>query len=271
VAVSFYSIITLIAVVFGLSEDWILYQPACSFRAYCVLVLCAVVCYSISLQAISRLFYAVFYKYRYLLTWRTHWILIILNWFISIMVSIEPFFINDGFALVTEIRICTVSPKVFKASMYAIVIIYIISLHIVEIAYSVILYHVRQSTRRVTAFVPTVNTGNITNANKAAFNIKRDLKLIRNILIQTNILVLGGTPYLILVIWNAIQRQSPPESLYFLSINSIAICNVLMVIYTFFMNKNIRNTALKYFCRHRPVIIVGRRIQLQRMRQNIKY
>lgn len=79
VVVVLYFIFQIVTSIFALRQYWQYHQPACVFRAYCSLALCATLCYSYSIQAISRLFFAIFYKHRFLLTWRTHWLLIIVN------------------------------------------------------------------------------------------------------------------------------------------------------------------------------------------------
>lgn len=60
VAIIFYTITVLQSNILGLREDGLYYQPACTFRAYCLVMACATICYSYSIQPISRLFFAVF-------------------------------------------------------------------------------------------------------------------------------------------------------------------------------------------------------------------
>ncbi|CAF0733165.1 unnamed protein product [Rotaria sordida] len=155
-AVTLYFIFRILTCIYGLRQDWQFHQPACIFRAYCSLALCAALCYSYSIQATSRLFFAVFYKHKYLLTWRTHWIMIIVNWIISFIISIQPFFYQHGFELEIESRSCVVTPKIVSISMYTLVIIFIIPLIVVTIFGGIIVYYVRQSSRRIAAVVSNV-------------------------------------------------------------------------------------------------------------------
>lgn len=242
--VTLYFIFHIIASIYALRQDWQYYQPVCIFRAYCSLALCAILCYSYSIQAISRLFFAIFYKYRFLLTWRTHWFLIIANWIIGIAISIVPFFYENGFQLEIESRSCMVTTKIVSISMYVVITIFLIPLSIVTIIYGIILHHVHQSTRRVMAIAPNAIT-NITNVGTSIPNGKRELKLMQNLSTQTTIISFGGTLYLILVIWYAIQ-PSPPESFYLLAVNLICIATTLMMIALFLMNKTVKKIAFGF-------------------------
>jgi len=236
---------------YALHQDWQYNQPACIFRAYCTLALCTALCYSYSIQAISRLFFAVLYKHRYLLTWRTHWILIIINWTVSIIIPIRPLFYPNGFRLEVESRICVVTPKIVSISMYVVAIIFLIPLNVVTIVYGLILHRVRQSSRRIALVKPDVII--ITaQPNVHLPNGKRELKLIQNMLVQSGLISLGGILYLILVIWNAAKQDSAPEPLYLSAVNCIVIFNGFMMIALFLMNKQVRKIALSYVYRPSP-------------------
>jgi hypothetical protein len=110
----------------------------------------ALICDSYSIQAISRLFFAVFYKHKYLQTYRTHKIMIIINWFLGFIMPIVPFFIEGSYGLEKESRACVISTKVFAGSFYDGVTISLTPLNVVTVVYGIILYRVRQSTRRIT-------------------------------------------------------------------------------------------------------------------------
>jgi hypothetical protein len=142
-ATSIYSILQLISVNYGLREDWFHNQPACIFRAYCYVAVCIVVCGSYAVQSISRLFFAVLYKYKYLLTWRVHWFMIIANYLMAILEPIAPIFVGNSYRLEAESRLCMATTKVFYSLMLAVIAAYLIPLTIVTIMYAIIFYHVR--------------------------------------------------------------------------------------------------------------------------------
>ena len=58
--------------VYGIREEWALQQTACTFRGYTFAALSSATCYSYVIQAVSRLFFVIFSKYRFLLTYRLH-------------------------------------------------------------------------------------------------------------------------------------------------------------------------------------------------------
>ncbi len=243
-----YSILQLISAGYGLQDDWFSNQPACLFRAYCYNGVCIAVCGSYAVQSISRLFFSVLYKHKYLLSWRTHWYLIIANYLLTIVGPIPLVFMKNGCGLEPESRLCTVTTKVFSASMWAVTIAYLIPLSIVTIVYGIIFNRARQSTRRVGAFAPSMTmTSNAVPNNNNAPNFKREIKLMKNILILVGILVCAGIPYLALVIWNVTQKQPPPpEPIYLLAMITISIFFAIKMITLLFMNKEVKNIAVEY-------------------------
>ncbi|CAF3992991.1 unnamed protein product, partial [Rotaria sp. Silwood1] len=171
VAVSFYLINAIVTSIYSFREDWAFYAPQCVFRGYCLTAGLAVIGYSYSIQAICRLFFAVFYKHKHLQTYRTHWIMIIIQWFIGLLVPVVPFFIKDSYELEKESRACRLTSHTPAGSLYGTITIYVAPLSAVVIVYGIIFYRVRQSTRRIWAIAPTVIRLPANN-NVAAPNMK---------------------------------------------------------------------------------------------------
>jgi len=244
-ATTIYSILRLFSAAYGLQEDWFYNQPACTFRAYCYVMVCMIVTSSYALQSISRLFFAVLYKHKYLLSCRIHWFIIIINYLISMLGPIPPIFIGNGYVFEPESRLCLATTKVFYSSMLAVTIAYIIPISIVITVYGIILYHARQSTRRIVASTRNNSVQAIAN-NSIKPNFKREMQLMKNISILVGIHLCAGIPYLILVLWHVIQKQSPPEPFYLLALIAISICFAIKMIILFFMNKEVKNVAINY-------------------------
>lgn len=198
-------------------------------------VSCTSLPYSHSIHAVSRLFFVVFYKHKYLLTWHTHWILIIINWFLGILLPIEPFFIPGGYIYENESRLCTCTTKKVSTAMYGITTAFLIPFTIVTIIYTTLIYRAHRSTRRVRVNRPSIIS-----------NIGREMTLIRNMSILLSILLCGGTPYLILVLWHMFVDENPPESFYLLIINSISICTTIMMLTLFNLNKDVKKKTCKF-------------------------
>ncbi|CAF3997770.1 unnamed protein product [Adineta steineri] len=250
----FYYIIIIIMCIYGLREDWAFNSPQCAFRGYCYTVSIALICNSFAIQAISRLFFAVFYKYRYLHNYRTHYIMIIIHWSISFLASSIPFFIESSYGLEKESRACVLTTKVFAGSMYAGVIVCLIPLNTVTIVYAIILYRVRQSTRRITMIVPTTLNG-VHRNNIATPNMKREIKIMQQMSTQSSLMSGGGLLMFFLCIWYKIQH-SAPEVLYLLAITLITICVTLLTITQFIMNTKVKNIAMHYIYPRPPATTI---------------
>ena len=241
-SVVFYSIITLIGSISSLEKDWIINERYCVFRAYFYNVGIAAICYSKSMHAISRFFFAILYKHRYLLTMRTHQILIILTWIISLVICIPPFFVENGYGLEIESRSCVISSKMFILALYITFVSCLIPFQIIIYIYLYILCYVYRSTRRIHAFHQNINHLRKTN---------REMKLMKQMLIQTSILLTGGPLFLFLVLWHATQSQSPPQYLYLLAFNLMTIVATIVPLIQFFMHKQIRQSSLQLFRTYR--------------------
>lgn len=254
----------IIVSIYGYREDWALQQPVCIFRAYCFLVSCVCICYSYLMQAISRLFFTVFFKYKFLVTFRAHWLLIILNWIIGTVFSIGPLFFDGGFTFEEESRLCTLNSRKPSASLYSIGGGFVLPVSICITIYGIIWRHTVRSSRRINAFGPN-------NATAHTPNAKREMTIVRNMLMSLTVFVGGGTPLLILILWNAIQPNNhPPESLYLIGIDGTSLGVTLTVVMLFVLNQQMRRLALHHLFRgHRPVqqVVTVRTFTLQTSRR----
>jgi hypothetical protein len=256
IAVIFYCIIAIVTSIYGFREDWAFNAPLCAFRGYCFTAGVGVLCYSYSIQAISRLFFAVFYKHKQLQTYRTHWIMIIINWFFAFIVTIVPFFIENSYGLEKESRGCVISSKVFAGAFTAGVTVSLIPLNIVTIIYGIILHRVRQSGKRATTIARSV-IKNVLGKNIPTPNMKRQAKIMHQMSINSSILTAGGFPMFFLIIWHEIKQQPAPEPLYVLGFNSITICVSLMTIAQFIMNDKVKSAAVNYIHPRQPSNILN--------------
>ena len=243
-SMSAFMILVFISAIFGLHEDWARYQTACSFRAYCYTTVCMIICSSYSIQAISRLFYTVLYRYRFLQTWRVHWFLIISSWITSFLVQTAPFvFDKDFFDLEKESRMCVGTTHRSSASLYCTVIAFLIPFGSIVIIYAIIIYRVRQSSRRVRSLA--TNPVDSTVMNTMPFlNVKREIKIMKNLMLLLSLAGCSGIPYLVLLIWNLGRWSRPPAFLYLLSINAMVFSVSAMMLIIFFINKGVQNVLI---------------------------
>ena len=249
VTMMFHSILVLISSIFGLNENWLDDQPVCIFRAYCFAVACTLICHSIAIQSVSRLFYAVLYRYKFLLTWKAHWYLIIISWFFSIFTQLFNFIFPDGFFVFEkESRTCIGTTRKPAASLYCAIMALVVPIKLMFAVYSIILYRIRQSTRRVRAFNIQMKTTNLIDP-VTPFNAKRELKVMKTMLMIVFLMGCSGVLYLLLVVWNLSGCSIPPEPLYLLSINTMAMGVTILTVLFLWTTKEVRVEIRIYFRR----------------------
>jgi hypothetical protein len=196
----------------------------CKIYAFIYFSSCATIAYSYLIQAISRYFITILYKHKTLLTFRTCWILISINWMISGMLAAFMFISPLAYQHESESRMCLLTSKVFTSSFIGVIIAFCIPLTIISLLYTLILHH---------------TTRNRINSNIfTKLRLKRNLKVFRNILLFTFILTIGGTPYFICVIVNHITKI--PWPLYSLAILFISLSCTLESLALFYTNTQVK-------------------------------
>lgn len=244
-----YSILQIISAGFALQKDCLTYQPACFFRAYLYNAVCTAVCVSYTIQSISRLFFTLFYKHRRLLTWRIHWYLISITYVATFILPIPATSIQDGFGFEIESRLCTLSTTTLSSSLLGATTAYVIPITTAILIYTIILSYIRKSTRRIIAHTAANHTLLITRYTQPP-NLKREMKLLKNILLLVAIMACAGLPYMILIFWHAVRSHvevpPPPPSLYLLIMLTITVAFAIKVIIMFYVTKDIRRVAVEY-------------------------
>ena len=254
-AIILHSIMVIISSVIGIREDWSMNALLCPLRGYLCNLGIAAIYYSKLVHGISHLFFAVLYKHRYLLTWRSHRILITFGWFLSILVSLPPFFISGGFVFEKESRQCIVSTKFYALALSCLVTFSSTPITLLGMIHMKILIHVHRSTRRVHGLVrqpvrSATNTPNHTIRNK------REIKLIRQMVTQTSTLMSGGYLYLTLIVWHWAREDPLPDLLYILTLSFLTIGIYVVGFVQFRTSKKVRETAIEYFFGRRVPIPV---------------
>ena len=238
-----HSVFHITAAIYGLREDWARNQPACVFRAYIYLVLGVAVCYSYSIQALSRLFFVVFYNHRHLLSWSSHWIMIVLSWILSILFPIVPLFFEGAYRYEYESRICLLTSQKSITSIYSIITTFMIPFVIIGIAYSKILYTIVRSTQRVH---PVIVNNVVDTAPR--INRKREMALTKNMAITLGCFIFGGTPFFVLIIYQSITALHPSDLFFLLSVVSISVFSSIMMLSIFLLNSQVRKITWAYLC-----------------------
>ncbi|CAF1444243.1 unnamed protein product [Rotaria sordida] len=169
------------------------------------------------------------------------------------MLPIVPFSIDGSYGLEEESRSCVLRTEIFAGTLYACVTVCLIPLNAVTIVYGIILYQVRQSTRRVMPFAPSGGPGN----NVATPNMKREVKIMRQMSTQSGMIASGGSLIFVLCIWHGIKKDSAPEPLYLLAFTSITVFALMLTIAQFIMNEKVKSIAVQYICPRQPTIILS--------------
>jgi hypothetical protein len=105
------------------------------------------------------------------------------------------------------------------------IIAFIIPVNIIVTLYGLVLWHTTRASR--------IHPNNIITGN-----IKRNIKVFKNILRLITVLVIGGTPFLLCIIINKITHI--PWPLYSISLLFIALSAAVESITIFFNNKEVQ-------------------------------
>ncbi|CAM4919056.1 unnamed protein product [Rotaria socialis] len=118
VFVATFQLNSLIGSVYGFYSTSSEYQPVCIFRAVRCRTSITGTCYSYALQSIWRLYFAVFYKYKYLVTFRVHWYMIASSWIISIGILAVSLASPGLLGLDKKVRLSTINVKLLRLTLF---------------------------------------------------------------------------------------------------------------------------------------------------------
>jgi hypothetical protein len=193
----------------------------------------AAVMYSYLLQSISRLFFSVLStRYRWLISLKTHVILIFIEWLIVFLAPLPSLITKDiyfrpGF-------LCWV-PEICKLHVaYTIGTYYIIPTVLIVIIYIIIYVQIRR-------------TGINTRIKKSATQRKqnRDLEVLRTIMILFSIYILGGVP-------SGLYIVTSIELFYSIGLVSITFAFTIEKAVLILIDREIRNIVKKFFTIRHP-------------------
>ncbi|CAF2104040.1 unnamed protein product [Rotaria magnacalcarata] len=237
VFVATFQLNSLIGSVYGFYQTSSEYQPVCIFRALWRLTSIAGTCYSYALQSINRHFFAVFYKYQYLVTFRVHWYMIVLRWIISIGISTVFLASPDLLGFDKEVRFCSINVKLLKLTVFGLVAGLVVSLCSFMSIYGVILYRAYKSSRQISNMASHTTTPHVPNA-------KREVKLAKSILILAGIFGSGGILFMIIICWQILTPMSSPlKELHLFSTTVFVISCTGMMVALFSVNTEVKDVA----------------------------
>ncbi len=199
----------------------------CRILAYIDSVFLSMIYYSFVIQALSRLFFIVFHRHRHLLEYKFHIILIISQILISFLISLSILVTED--VVFRPSLICWVPTTKIIHIIYLSISTYLAPFFIIIIVYGIIYCRVIRSS---------------TIIRQSSHVNKRDIELIKNILILSVIFIIAGVPTLIVTIVFATTKF---ESLVFYLFPVVVAPFVAIIerICLIHLNKEIRKETKK--------------------------
>lgn len=198
---------------------------SCRWRGYFAYISICAVDYSFLIQAISRLFIFGFStKYRWLVTYKVHRILICIQWFVSIIVPLPAIITKDIYF--RPDRLCWVPLGRTLHVSYTYIAYYIIPVLSIAMIYIFIYHRVKQTANPAENLVRSIN------------NEKRDLTLLRNIFILMAIYLIGGVPTLLFLVTSI-------RTFYLISIVTISLAVAVEKVFTILLDRELRQVIRK--------------------------
>lgn len=202
----------------GLTSDL-----ACRWRGYFSYVAICGMIYSYLAQSISRLLISLFsHTHPWTTSYRTHYCLIALQWFVVILVPLPAIVTTD--IVFRPGALCWVPLKNTLHVSYTYIAYYSIPALLICLIYLWIYRRVRQTT-----------TGAVVRV-RASHNANRDLEVLRNILILLSIYLAGGIPTLIFLI-------STNRIFYLIGIVFISLAVAIEKVVTILLDRDLRHVV----------------------------
>jgi hypothetical protein len=234
----------------------------CVVRAYLAVVSTTLLSSSFLLQALSRLFHSVFHTYRrYLLTWKFHYFLIVVQWAVGFLTPIT-ILINHKDVIYQRSIFCTIELK------HTLHLYYIYSTEYLIPALAIILIYI--------TIVYRLNYYSSPSKQRHS-NPIREAKLLNNILIFIAIFILGGLPSVIYICLMAPKRILSIH-FFMLTLVSIPLAVAIEKVSVLWLNIPFRNAFVRCCCcvvnkRNRKSMKMGSRsrMSIHRRKTPINY
>ena len=228
VASIFYCIVQCNNYIYLLFIKWDTRDISCRWRGYFAYMSIVAFTYSYLLQAVSRLFFCLLStRYRWLISFKTHIVLILVKWIIALVAPVPAIITKDIYF--RPDFLCWVPMESLLHVTYTLLTFSLLPIILVIAIY-------------ITLYVRIKRSGN--NAciqQKSSRRQNRDLKVLRNIIILFSIYILGGVAS-VLYIFTKI------ELFYSMSIVFITLSVAIEKAAFILLDQEIRNTFKKLFC-----------------------
>ena len=217
-----YCVIQLNNYLFLIFETWDTTDIGCRWRSYFSYMSIAANVYSYLAQALSRYFFAILpIRYHSLTTFKAHYILIFIHWTIMIILPLPAIVTEDIFYQAGNL--CWVPLRKTLHIFYTVFAYFLIAIIFIVIIYFTIYRQVKRARLHATT---------ILNLTKD----KRDLDVLRNVLILLGIYISGGIPTILFMMTRI-------EALYYVGIVTITLSVAIEKICTVLLDRDLRQTV----------------------------
>ncbi|CAF1218389.1 unnamed protein product [Rotaria magnacalcarata] len=187
IASAIYCIVQTINYIFLIFIPWETSNVLCRWRGYFGYMSISAAAYSYLIQAVSRLFFSKFStKYPWLLTFKTHYYLILIHWSIVFIIPLPSVITKDIYF--RPGLLCWVPLKSTIHVGYTVFAYYLVPIFFIMVIYIDIYRRIKKANKRAEMVLNTTND-------------KRDLEVFRNIVILLAIYITGGIPTVIFIIF----------------------------------------------------------------------
>jgi hypothetical protein len=261
VALFFYAITLSIQIPFIIQNNTLLPDEtntlSCKIRSFIATYATLIKAYSYLVMAICCFFVTVLYKHKILRSFLIHWMVIIMSWIFSGIITLGTFLSPLAYAYEPESGLCFLTTKHFVTSFTVVTLVVVLTLGTIIILYGII---IRQITRY----------NQINPISRSTLRAKRNMKVLRKICIFVSILLVGGTPYLFCTILHQIgQAPWPLYAIVHLFIASSAAVESIALLFT---NDQVRTIFLaKLRCRQINPLNTTTTVNMNKVTQTVPY
>ena len=222
VASSFYCISQLTSYVVLIFFPQITDDVSCRWRGYLSYASICGATYSYLIQAVSRLFFTVFAtKHPWMVSFKMHRLLIFIHWLVCFTLPLSTLITDDIYF--RPGLLCWVPLSRFIHAVYSIMISYVLPIIAIAILY-IYIYRMIKNVEKRREFLRNTT------------HEKRDLEVLRNIVIFLGIYIVGGTPSLIYLV-------SSVEIFYLTGIATVTLAVFMEKIVTIILDRELRSVV----------------------------
>lgn len=213
--------------------QWDKSDISCRWRGYFGYSAVAGLLHSYLIQSLSRFCFSLLpIKYRSLNTFKTHYILITIQWIVVFLITLPAILTED--ITYRYLYLCWIPTEFKLHSLYSLISTYILPVMIIIIIYISIYYRVRLTERRISIQNPTLQSQ------------KRDLEVLSNVTIIIGVFLGGGIPSTVSILY-------PGKKLYFIGLIAQSLAVSLSNICIILLDRELRLVFKRSLCHQRSI------------------